>query len=125
MYKSPGAPSPGIASPFPAERNRVPVSTPAGTFTFIVELPSTTPFPECAAKNILEPAAGEHFPKNIIRVVESTEPARAARPASRARERIVPEPVVSRALLRLIQHLVSLAKFLEFLLRRLVARIFV
>src|SRR5690606_6477485 len=44
-YKSPGGPPRTPASPFPEERNRDPVSTPAGIFNLIFEVRSRRPLP--------------------------------------------------------------------------------
>src|SRR5215471_2983487 len=44
-YKSPDGPPRNPASPFPAERSREPVSTPAGMRSLIFEATSLRPFP--------------------------------------------------------------------------------
>ena len=85
-----------------------------------------------AAKQIIEDTAAraaglviEHFAENLERIVEVAEAAAAARGAPPRVKGRVPILVIGRAFLRLIQDLVSLAEFLEFLLGGFVARIFV
>ena len=68
-------------------------------------------------------AAAECFAEHLERIMESAA-APVARPATRVKG-VVPVLVVSRALLRIAQRLVSFADLLELLLRRLVTGVFV
>ena len=85
---------------------------------------SSAPSSRSGPKEIIEYAAAEKTPQDILEIGEVAE----VRPlktttAKGTPEAIMAEPVIGRSLLRIAEHLVSLSSLFEFLLRFLITRI--